>query len=139
MESATRMMRNVTNEVDVMLQLADKMHELAEHLKLLVSTSSRHVNIPEVERLTDGAFSSVLRDMRRETLHCIIDGQRACVRYEKVMNDLRRLRRSLRNMGQWKTAVDRSGAGSSGRADSTETICPDGDWGLPRYSYFNSP
>ena len=102
-------------------------------MKLLLGASQlRGVNLDELERLTAGGVSSMLRDLRKETLHSLVDGQRATSRYDKVMHNLRNMRRRLRNanLGQWRPVSVVVGGGSGGNTSEGgggESIQANGD------------
>ena len=99
-------------------------------MKLLLGASSlRGVNLDELERLTGGGVSAMLRDLRKETLQSLVDGQRASARYDKVMHNLRNMRRRLRNanLGQWTASSGGAVDGSAAESGAGESIQAKGD------------
>ncbi|XP_038079451.1 uncharacterized protein LOC119746544 [Patiria miniata] len=127
--SPDKMYLDMVGDLEVMMEIAKSMHELARHTKSLLHVAYERVDLSD-PRVRNLGMSGVLKDLRQESAHSVVDGQRAQLRYEKVLSDVRRLRRCLRNLGFWRLG------GASG-APPLDPLVPDTPtWGLPPHSYF---
>ncbi|XP_033635618.1 uncharacterized protein LOC117296691 [Asterias rubens] len=98
--STDRMYQDMVGDLDVMIDIARSMHEVARHTKTLISTAYERIDLND-PRVRNLGIGRVMKDLRMESAHAVVDGQRAQVRYEKVMTDVRRMKRCLRNLGFW--------------------------------------
>ncbi|XP_022081992.1 WASH complex subunit 1-like [Acanthaster planci] len=132
MPSPDRMYLDMVGDLEVMMDIAKSMHELARHTKSLLHAAYERVDLGD-PRVRNLGMAGVLKDLRLESAHSVVDGQRAQLRYEKVLADVRRLRRCLRNLGFWRLG----GASLSTAGPPVPPPAPDTTWGLPHHSYLS--
>ena len=99
--------------------------------RTLISTAYERIDLND-PRVRNLGIGRVMKDLRMESAHAVVDGQRAQVRYEKVMTDVRRMKRCLRNLGFWH------GGGHSGSLPGERQPSVTDSWGLPYHSFFSN-
>lgn len=121
------MMDELLGDINAMIESATSITDAARQIRNIVQQSLEVIDLRRPENSQLGLVGTI-KDLRRETIRAVIDGDRAHLRYAKVVTEFAHLRRCLRRLGvipspaSYGVHCSQGGSGGGGARGSTRDL-----------------